>query len=106
MPIAVFDLVAIIAAVGLAAIGREAILKAIIALATSSPELTVSTNYLTLAGNRRNPGLRNSGITTPATQSQRSYSPAALPAIVRHLRHLHLGHAGGWSLPTQLIDPL
>lgn len=61
MPIAVFDLVAIIAAIGLAAIGGEAFLKAIIALAnrlqvpnalvattiaafaTSSPELTVST---------------------------------------------------------------
>lgn len=61
MPIAVFDLVAIIAAVGLAAIGGEAFFKAIIALAkrlqvlnalvamtiaafaTSTPELTVST---------------------------------------------------------------
>lgn len=61
MPIAVIDLVAIIGAVGLAAVGGEAFLKAIIALAnqlrvpnalvattiaafaTSSPELTVST---------------------------------------------------------------
>ena len=61
MPVALFDLVAIIAAIGLAAIGGEAFLKAIIALAnrlqvpnalvattiaafaTSSPELTVST---------------------------------------------------------------
>lgn len=32
--------------------------------------------------------------------------PAALPAIVRHLRHLHLGHAGRWSLPIELIDPM
>lgn len=61
MPIAAFDLIAIISAVGLAAIGGEAFLKAIInignqlrvpnalvattiaAFATSSPELTVST---------------------------------------------------------------
>lgn len=106
MPIAVFDLVAIIAAVGLAAIGGEAFLKAILALATSSPELTVSTDCLTLSGNRRDSGLRNGRVAAPATQSPRSYSPAALPAIVRHLRHFHLGHAGGWSLPTQLIDPL
>jgi len=106
MPIAVFDLVAIIAAVGLAAIGGEAFLKAIIVFATSCPELTTSTDYLTLAGNRRHTGLRNGRVATPATQSQRGYSSAALPAIVQHLRHLHLGHAGGWSLPTQLIDPL
>lgn len=104
MPIAIFDLVAIIAAVGLAAICGEAFLKSIIALAK---RLQVPNAHVaTLAGNRRAPGLRNSRITTPATQSQRSYSPAALPAIVRYLRHLHLGHAGGWSLPTQLTGPL
>lgn len=56
MPIAVFELVAIIAAVGLAAIAGEAFLKAIIVFATSCPELTTSTDFwATLAAGRHPP---------------------------------------------------